>query len=390
MMNSDQMKDWLQEWLENKQEEMVLFLEKLVNIDSYSHDQEDIHLMVTTLYDFLFQAGIHVHVIEEFDSLAVKASVGHVAGSLVFLTGHLDTVFKKGTVKQRPFCLEENKAYGPGVADMKSGIVMNAFILVAMSELDKELESGLPFSVTLFATTDEEIGSPKGRHLIEKYLPSAVAVFNAEPGRISGNLVAARKGGASYQIDIKGKAAHAGVSHADGISAIEIMAHIITRIHQLTDYQQGITTNIGVIDGGTTPNTVAELATAKLDVRFMTLEQGVSTAQQIEQIVAHHAVNGAQASLIQLANFLPFEVNMSAQLLTIMQQEAHQLGFSVDGEYTGGCSDAGWTASMGIPTICGTGPVGAYMHTDREYCLVDTFVERATLVARATIAVALN
>lgn len=184
-----------------------------------------------------------------------------------------------------------------------------------------------------------------------------------------------------------GRAAHAGVSHADGISAIEALAQIIVKTHQLTDYGKGITTNIGVIEGGTTPNTVAEFASAKLDVRYMTLDQGKQLDEQLHKIISEHGVAGASASLTQLANFLPFEVAMSERLLGIVQQEALALGIEVDGEFTGGCSDAGWTASMGIPTLCGTGPVGAYMHTDREYCLINTLAERGAIVARSVFEV---
>ncbi len=389
-MTDEEMKVWLQYWLSSKQDGMVLLLQQLVDIDSYSHDQTGVTKVVQAAFDFLNGQGIHAKLIQECDSLALKATVGNPSNPAVFLTGHLDTVFESGTVAKRAFKIHNGRAYGPGVADMKSGIVMNIFILLAMQELDQRLEQGLPFAVTLFATTDEEIGSPNGRHLIERHLPGALAVFNAEPGRVSGNLVSARKGGASYQIDVTGKAAHAGVSHADGISSIEALARIIVQTHLLTDYTQGITTNIGVIQGGTTPNTVAEFASAKLDVRFMTLEQGLQIQAKLEAILLEHGVEGAQVSLTQLANFLPFEVKMSDALLRLVKAEAEVLDLVIDGEFTGGCSDAGWTASMGIPTLCGTGPVGAYMHTDREYCLVDTFIERATLVARTAVEVAVQ
>lgn len=194
-MSDAEIKVWLQEWLALKQPQMVELLNQLVSIESFSRDPFGIRRVAEHVQAFLDQQGIAAKLLEECDSLAVKATVGNTAMASIFLTGHLDTVFKTGTVAKRPFFIEGDKAFGPGVADMKSGIVMNAFVLTAFHELYKRLDGGLPFGVTLFATTDEEIGSPNGRHLIERHITDAIAVFNSEPGRISGNLVSARKGG---------------------------------------------------------------------------------------------------------------------------------------------------------------------------------------------------
>lgn len=143
---------------------------------------------------------------------------------------------------------------------------------------------------------------------------------------------------------------------------------MIIAIHGLTDYEKG-TTNVEVIQGGTTPNTVAELASCKIDVRFVAIEQGEWLDFVLQDIVTTHAQN-VEVGLFKIAGFLPFEAKMSEELMSIYRLEAKSLGLSIDGEFTGGCSDAGWTSSMGIPTLCATGPVGAFTHTDREYCLL--------------------
>ena len=160
-------------------------------------------------------------------------------------------------------------------------------------------------------TSDEEIGSLQGRNLIQTHIRGAKAVFNAEPARMNGNVVTARKGGDSFLIEVKGRAAHAGVNHDHGISAIEALARIVTKIHAITDYSQGITTNIGVIQGGQTSNTVADSASAKLDLRFIKVEQREAIHAQLQHCVSSHDVEGAIATLTHLAGFLPFESEWS-------------------------------------------------------------------------------
>lgn len=382
-MDKAQSIEFISNWLSQHQAQMRGLLEKLVNIDSFSHDPDGIRQVRQALDNILAQSGIQAEKIDAFNSHALLATTGTPSTNRIFLTGHMDTVFHTGTVAERPYREENDIAYGPGVADMKAGLVMNAFLMQAFHALSQH--TPLSFELNMLATGDEEIGSPQGRHIIRQHLEGATAVFNAEPGRVSGNVVSARKGGGSYKIEVTGKAAHAGVNHADGISAIEALARIIQGLHRLTDYDAGITTNVGLVSGGTTPNTVAEYASATLDVRFLTNQQGETLSQTLKQCVEEHGVAGAQATISPIAGFLPFESEMSDKLLGIYRQQAHAIGLDVDGEFTGGCSDAGWTSSMGIPTLCGTGPVGGHAHTDREYCELNTFVERAIIVARSIL-----
>ncbi|SHO56972.1 M20 family metallopeptidase [Vibrio quintilis] len=385
-MNKQGMIESVSGWLRDYESEMKQLLEVLVNIDSFSHDPADVREVRDRLADVLAQAGIEVQRLDEQDTCALLAQVGSQTGQTFFLTGHMDTVFSKGTVAERPYREADGKAYGPGVADMKAGLVINACLMMAFHRLHQQ--HPLPFTLKMMATGDEEIGSPNGQHLIRRYLAGADAVFNAEPGRVSGNVVSARKGGGSYRIDVTGRAANAGVNHADGASAIEALARITQSVHRLTDYQAGITTNVGLISGGTTPNTVAQQASAMLDVRFNTREQGEQLAETLHACVEQHGVPGVLASLTKIAGFLPFEARMSERLLDLYRTQARQVGVEVDGEFTGGCSDAGWTASMGIATLCGTGPVGGHAHTEREYCDLSTLVERAVIVGRCLITLA--
>jgi glutamate carboxypeptidase len=167
-------------------------------------------------------------------------------------------------------------------------------------------------------------------------------------------------------------------------SAIEALARKITRLHALTDYAAGITTNVGVIKGGNTHNTVAPWAEAELDLRFMTLEQRASIVREIERIVHDEDVPGTSAEIAQISMFLPLEEKYSGTLFALYRNAAARVGFAVGGEFTGGCADSGFTAAMGIPTLCGLGPVGGKAHTDDEFCRLDTLLPRTQALA-ATI-----
>lgn len=370
------------QWLAEHQQDMQDALATLVNIESGSTDLDGIRAVRDQIASWLQSAGVLTERIEtSAGKPAIWAQVGQPGLAAIYLTGHMDTVFPKGTILSRPFRIEGNQAFGPGVADMKAGLVMNTYICLGLQALLKTGGLSLRRPVELLFTPDEEIGSIQGRHLIENYIQGAFAVLNAEPARMNGNVVSSRKGGDTYLIEVKGRAAHAGVNHEHGVSAIEALARIIPQVHALTDYEHGITTNIGVISGGQTSNTVADSASARLDVRFIRVEQRETIQQKIQTCVSAHGVAGATATLTHQAGFLPFEASWSETLLPVYQQQAQRLGFQVAGEFTGGCSDAGWTSALGVPTLCGTGPIGGWAHTEREYCDLDSQVTRAQAVA---------
>ncbi|HEX2012472.1 MAG TPA: M20 family metallopeptidase [Roseateles sp.] len=375
------------DWLAAQRPAMQAALAELVDIDSNSHDKAGTDRVAQAMQRWLRADGIaaeHRAEPAEGDVLLARLPGAEPGAAPVLLMGHRDTVFPSGSVAQRPWRVGGDRGelgYGPGVSDMKSGLVLQCFVLMALRRLDRPL----PFPVLGLFTADEEIGSASGRIAIEAHARGARAAFNAEPGRVSGNLVTERKGGANFVIDVTGRAAHAGMNHRDGASAIEALARLIQALHRLTDYEAGITSNVGLISGGMSTNTVAPSAQAKLDVRFCSLAQRGSLFARIQALVDANDVPGTQARLTQISEFLPLEPRWSEGLMARYQAAAAQLGFEVAGEFTGGCSDAGFTASLGIPTLCGVGPVGAKAHTEAEYCCLDTLVPRAQALL-ATIA----
>jgi glutamate carboxypeptidase len=371
------------DWLAGQGEAMESLLQRIVDTDSNSYDKAGVDAVGALLAAELEADGILLErmPVEGFGDVML-AEVPGAAGKPVLLLGHRDTVFPKGTTTTRGYSRDATLAYGPGVADMKGGLVLNCFALKALKRAGQ-----LPYSVQVLYTGDEEIGSGSARTHIETAARAARAVLNTEPGRASGNVVSARKGGATLIIEVSGRAAHSGVNHADGASAIEALARKIVKLHALTDYPAGITTNVGLISGGTSSNTVAPSASAKLDVRFIELKHWDQIFTAIQTIVAEEELPGTSAVLKEATTFLPMEAQHSTRLLALYQQQAQTLGFSVEGEFTGGCADSGFTASLGIPTLCGLGPVGGKVHTDREYLELDTLVPRAQALVATILAV---
>ncbi len=374
----------LLDWLGGQQQAMQDLLHRIVDIDSGSRDEAGILAVAQALRERLEAAGVAVR-FEDVPGYGVllHADVagpdgdGPAEGAPIYLMGHMDTVFPAGTVARRPFRVEEGRAYGPGVADMKSGLVLNVFVAEAFARC-----GGLKAPLKLFFSCDEEIGSPATRQTIMDTVRGARAVFNAEPGRVSGNLVTSRKGSMAVEFEVQGVAAHAGINHAAGASALEAMARKLLALHALTDPATGTTTNVGVLQGGIVPNMVAPHAKAELDVRYTAQTDPDALMERIRAIVEEESVPRTQGRVTAVRRTLPMAPTPDA-LLQLYRRGAQSLGFDVQGEFTSGAADSGLTASAGVPTLCATGPVGGHPHTEREYCELATFVPRAQAVALA-------
>ena len=366
--------------LEQSGSSMRELLRELVNIDSGSYDKAGVDAVQAVLRKHLAEHGVSFQVYaNETYGGCTRAVVKAANGSEdrpVMLMGHCDTVFPKGTVTQRPFRVEGHLAYGPGVADMKGGLVINTFVLETFARL------GAPIPVVGLYTADEEIASPSSRRVIEAAARGVRAVLNGEPGRPTGNVVTGRKGALFLDIEVTGKPAHSGVNHRDGVSAIEALSRKVIRLHALTDYQTGTTVNVGTIAGGSSVNTVAERAGASVDVRFMTLDSMAATRAKVVEIVEHVELEGSKSRVVSEGSFLPLTQSAASKgLFDLYARSAEDLGFKVEGEFTGGSADSGLTAAAGIPTLCATGPVGGKPHTPDEYLDLRSLVPRAQAIA---------
>jgi glutamate carboxypeptidase len=369
------------DWLADQHDAMIALLAEVVNIDSGSSDKGGVDAVGERFRRFLAEHGVETAVISREtrgDILrATIASRGANDLASVLLMGHCDTVFGKGEAARRPFTVVGSRAYGPGVADMKAGLVMNSFVLAAFRRLGC-LDSPL---VALY-TSDEEVGSAQSRTVIEEEARKAAFVLNAEPGRVSGNLVNERKGGSFLRFRIKGKSAHAGVDFAAGASAISELAHKIVAMDAITDIERGVTLNVGLVSGGQSMNTTAPDAEGSIDLRYNTLSDRQDALNKIEDIIARNWVAGASATLEITGEFLPLLATAeSNDMFEYYRGAARDLGFDIGAERTGGCADSGFAASAGAATLCGTGPVGAKAHTDDEYVELGTLVPRAQAAA---------
>jgi glutamate carboxypeptidase len=366
--------------LADQRDAMLHLLQALVNTDSNTYDKNGVDAAGAHLRRFFDERGlVHQTIPHRTFGDAIRCTARKGAKPIL-LMGHRDTVFPTGEAGCRPFRIENGRAYGPGVADMKSGLVMNAFVLAALRDF-----AGAPPLVGLF-TADEEIGSPSSREIIEAEARSAGAVFNAEPGRASGAVVTGRKGGVFMRFAVAGRAAHSGANFEHGISAIEEIARKTIALHALTDRAEGITLNVGVIAGGQTVNTVAPSARAEVDLRFITPQQRAATMAKIEQIIATSAVPGTSATLEVSGEFLPLvETDAGKRLYAHYAACARDVGFDPPAEFTGGCADSGFAASTGAPVLCGVGPVGGRAHSPDEYLEIDTLVPRAQALALAIL-----
>jgi glutamate carboxypeptidase len=373
------------EWIASQKTAMIELLRDAVNIDSGSYDKGGVDAVGARFEQHFAEHGIEVWR-EPHDVFgdAVHALVAKPGSNEkpILLMGHRDTVFPKGEVARRPFTIEGNRAHGPGVADMKAGLVINVFVAAAFQKF-----GGAPCPIKLLLTADEEIGSPSSRPVIEREGRAARAVYNSEPGRPTGNVVTGRKGGVFMRFEIAGKAAHSGGNFAQGISAIGELAHKIVRIHALTDMAKGITLNVGLVSGGQSVNTTAPHAEGQIDMRYIDPADRATTLKAIETIIATSTVPGTTAKLHINGEFLPVVQNETSKILfDAYRAAAKDAGLpDISGEFAGGCADSGFTASVGAPTICAVGPVGGNAHTAQEYLDLDSIVPRAQALALAIL-----
>ncbi len=379
------------DWLATQQQAMLDQLQAMVNTDGGSYDKAGVDAVGAIVKNFCESHGLNVETVrgeKHGDCLrailphegAPSRTRGNHAANIV-LMGHRDTVFPKGEPERRPFTIQEGRAYGPGVADMKAGLVMNMFVLAAFKKF-----GGAPGPMVGLFTGDEEIGSPEGRVVIEEEARGARVVFNSEPGRPTGGVVTGRKGGVFSIFEIEGKAAHSGGNFQAGISAIGELAHKIVAIHALTDLERGITLNVGLVSGGQSVNTVAPSAVGQIDLRYVHPADRDEIVAKLHEIVAHSYVPGTRAKLTIKGEFLPLTQDDAAKkLFTLYQGAATASGLDVKGEFSGGCADSGFTAAQGAPTICAVGPVGGLAHSPEEYLEVASLIPRAQSLARSVL-----
>ena len=366
-------------WLNAQQENMLSLMADLVNIDSNSFDKAGVDKVATRLRVFFDNHRIPYDTIpltDHGDALRAVVSGGD-GNKPILLCVHRDTVFATGEVEKRPFSTRDGKAFGPGVADMKPGLVINAFILAAFHKF-----GGHPNPLIGLFTGDEEIGSPSSKDIIIAEAEKARLAFNSEPSRPSGNIVTQRKGGIFCHCAIKGVAAHSGGFFTEGRSAIQELAHKIQALHALTDLERGTTINVGLVRGGQSVNTVAAEASCDIDIRYQDTAERDDILTQVKTICEKVYVEDTSSSFSIRGEFQPLNPSaQSKELFALYQESAAQDDVIVEGEHSGGCADSGFIAAAGTPVICGVGPVGGNYHRPDEWMQIDSLAQRARFIA---------
>ncbi len=379
-MSEDQPKR-IVEHLEKRRPQMLELLELLVRAESPSDEPSTQARMLGLLSDAFVERGFRPRII------AGKRSGGMLLAMPMnrarrrphqLVLGHCDTVWPVGTLESMPIRIEKGTFWGPGSFDMKAGLVQGLFALDALRAIGADTCSVTP---VFFINSDEEIGSHDSTRVIKRLARCADRCFVLEPSLgPEGNLKTARKGVGRFTIRVLGKAAHAGLDPGKGASAILELSLVIQKLFALNDAEKGITVNVGTIDGGLSPNVVAPVSQATVDVRVPTSADAVYIERAIHALRAE--TPGTTLEVQGSIGRPPMERTPGNQKLWLLARRgAEDLGIHIEQVMAGGGSD-GNTTSQYAPTIDGLGAVGAGAHAVNEHLVLERMVERSALLAR--------
>ncbi len=377
----------LQDYCASRQTEMLSLLERIVLLNSYTWNKTGADAVGAILCLEMQHLGLHVERIKHHDvgdTLVARTEAARAAPDMgqILFCGHLDTVFPP---EMGFSCFEQHgeTIRGPGVIDMKGGLVCALSALAALHH--QGVLHSLP--ITYLINADEEVGSPRSTLLIQQEAARSSFAFVFECGGLQGQVVTARKGKHGFELQCKGQAGHVGQAGAGKPSAIVELAHKIISIESLNAYERGITCNVGQVKGGTSPNTVPEEASATVDCRFVTAHDAKAIKQSIEAIVKTPVVPNVRTQLRPTSSRPPMEASaQNRRLFTTLSTCAAHLQLSVLEERRGGVSDANTIAATGVPVLDGLGPCGDRDHSADEYMVTRTLWQRAALASIATLA----
>ncbi|WP_419663042.1 peptidase M20 [Desulfosarcina variabilis str. Montpellier] len=367
-------------YIEAQQGQMFDLLGKLVRINSGSNNKNGVDAVGREIAAALNDCALTQETIglEQAGNLLIfrtPPALAHAGQAL--MVGHMDTVFAPGT-DFNDYREDDSRSYGPGVIDMKGGLVAGIFALKALAA--GGLLNNLPLAFV--CTSDEEIGSPWSKSLIRQEARKSNCAFVLEVGGIDGQVVTGRKGNLSARLTIEGRAGHAAFAGTDKTSAIVEMAHKILAIEALNDPAKGLSANVGLVSGGIGPNTVAAHAEARLDFRFIHAEDGRQLKARLFNICSQATNPNATCKVEILSGRPPMPANeANERLYRHIAHIARHLKIPIGSEFRSGVSDANFIDQAGTPVIDGLGPIGAGDHSPREYMVKDSLPQRTLLLA---------
>lgn len=341
-------------------------LKYLVNIDSGTYVREGVNRMGQWFADKFVSMNWPVEWYEPDPKNLGRSFLTYSYNKDYFdllILCHLDTVFPEGEVKKRPFSINSTKFYGPGVADMKSGLL---FTYMALKEL--QTENKISSNIGVFFNNEHEITCPNTRKLIEEFSLKSRIAITPEPARANGAYVNRRKGIGRYKVFIHGKSAHSGVNPEDGVDAVNELAHWVLFLKKLNIPEEGVYVNSGIVKGGMSINSIPGEAELHIDTRFFNLKSG----DRVDEKIRNKALNPFNSRIkIELEGGVMrppmIPTKKTEQLCKIVESIGKQYGINVSWATSGGGSDASFSAALGIPSLCGLAAVGGNLHSEEEF-----------------------
>ncbi|MGD9125185.1 MAG: M20 family metallopeptidase [Desulfarculaceae bacterium] len=366
-------------FISDSEKEMFSLLKQMVLIQSGTKNQAGVERMAALVAGHLKDIGLKVDLYpqEAHGSVVMGSTPAAGEAGNLLLIGHMDTVFPTDS-DFTEYREDQENAYGPGVADMKGGLVAGIYALKALAR-----EGGLErMPLRIICNPDEEVGSPVSKPIIAAEARRSFAAFILEPSGLEGEVVTGRKGRLGFKVRVRGRAGHAAYAGPDKASAVLEMAHKIIALEALNGLVPGLTLNVGRVQAGVAPNVVPEEAIADVDVRILKQADGDVFLERAETILAQSLVAGTSSSLEDLSRLTPMEQTpANRSLYRLVQEQARDLGLEVAEELRPGCSDGNTVAQQGTPVLDSMGPSGAEFHSDREYLVKASLVKRTQLLA---------
>lgn len=373
--------DQILAYLQTIEPDFLADLAATVNLDCGTHNKAGVDRVGHWIRDrcLAWDWEVQQYPLTDYGDCWLARLRGQGAGRIM-LIGHLDTVYPDGTAALRPMHFDGPKILGPGTCDMKGGLLVGMYALRSL-----QLSGFTNFAELLFFfNSEEEKGSPVSRELYTPFARQMDTVLVLEAARMNGDIVSARKGAGVYHVQVKGKAAHAGVEPEKGANAILEMAHQVIAYQKLNGVAPGVTVNTGVVSGGTKHNVVPDEALLEVDVRAVDLAGVAAVRHAVASLNGHTTVPGTEAHVQGGFTYFPMAKNPAiAFLVQLAQASARELGFEVKDAATGGASDANQIAALDIPVLDGLGPVGGLDHGPDEY------IEQSSIVPRTALLVGL-
>lgn len=372
----EQAEQLMQEYLDD--------LKAIVNIDSGTYSRPGVDRVGAYLQERFQAFGFSTHFDrqERFGDHLIATHTGNApAGPRILVIGHIDTVFPEGEAQRRPFAIGQQNgkriATGPGVLDMKSGVLIGMYglhILISTRQANYQ-------QATFICNSDEEIGSPSSKPLIQELARQADAVIVLEPGRAKETVVSSRRGSGQYRVEVRGISAHAGVEPQRGRNAILELSYQVQKMQALNGTVPGTTLSVDIIHGGERVNVVPDFAYCEMDVRVSD-EAGLQALEAaMRKAAAKTVLQGTSITLSGGMACMPFERKGNEQLVQLAKEAGNELGLKIEDVGSGGASDANNAAVVGVPTIDGLGAGGGLAHNPGEYIELDYLPTRIALLA---------